>query len=703
MRITNKIIQNNALYNIGINKAMENDITTSIMTNKKINHPSDDPVIAIRSLSLRKSVTELTQYNTRNAEDAKAWLKATEGALSSTDAILTDMRKLLTSSPNKYKTVSDWDTLITQIESLAKEYYSTGNVDYAGRYIFAGYRTDSTLTYTDTTTVEYKNIHDQFNGSAIGNSTRITNVKNLADGSANAGNPTKEDAIKKYTVGRLRLSYDNVKAANPGDVSLKYKEPMTVPATSSVLPDKNNVKTVDLTFTDAKGKSHTVHLPSTNGKQPSPTPAPEVTIKNEDGTTEKYKCTYNSATKSYTVNATWDMNGTTVNETFTINEKGVINSPAMPSANVLRGTAGISESKVTKITFTPESSSTQQEVYIPLAGETRQPYSINLGGNYSARVNTDGTYTLESSIASGTPTPPDIEEQSVVQVNANGSVYSSYMEKKLKVDSVLTNTSTPQQIDDAYKDLAAGNKDIVFNSATGEMLFSDKIKDKLMRLKSITNAKSIDVVYDKSEFNKGDTRPEHLFTCTKEGVVYNSGSAGHSMQYDVGYNQTIEVNTTAGEVFTNDIRRDAQDLRNILNKMIDINKKREVLKQDYAKAEGNATLQAHIKEEMDAAKKAYDYLSETMKDEFGKKITSVTEAHDRSNIAVTSNGTRSKRLEMIQTRLTDQTATFNELKSENENVDLTEAASMLKMAHLTYEASIQATGKVLRTSLMDYI
>ena len=58
---------------------------------------------------------------------------------------------------------------------------------------------------------------------------------------------------------------------------------------------------------------------------------------------------------------------------------------------------------------------------------------------------------------------------------------------------------------------------------------------------------------------------------------------------------------------------------------------------------------------------------------------------------------------MIQTRLTDQTATFNELKSENENVDLTEAASMLKMAHLTYEASIQATGKVLRTSLMDYI
>ena len=72
MRITNKIIQNNALYNIGINKAMENDITTSIMTNKKINHPSDDPVIAIRSLSLRKSVTELTQYNTRNAEDAKA-------------------------------------------------------------------------------------------------------------------------------------------------------------------------------------------------------------------------------------------------------------------------------------------------------------------------------------------------------------------------------------------------------------------------------------------------------------------------------------------------------------------------------------------------------------------------------------------------------------------------------------------------------
>ena len=101
MRITNKIMQNNSLYNINNNKVTEDSISTSIMTGKKINRPSDDPVIAIRSLRLRANVTELNQYYEKNAEDAKAWLKVTEGALDTTNAVLTDLRNLVVSGPDK--------------------------------------------------------------------------------------------------------------------------------------------------------------------------------------------------------------------------------------------------------------------------------------------------------------------------------------------------------------------------------------------------------------------------------------------------------------------------------------------------------------------------------------------------------------------------------------------------------------------------
>lgn len=66
MRITNKIMQRNNLSNINTNKIYQDKLSTQMSTQKKINRPSDDPVVAIRALRLRSSVTEVTQYYTKN-------------------------------------------------------------------------------------------------------------------------------------------------------------------------------------------------------------------------------------------------------------------------------------------------------------------------------------------------------------------------------------------------------------------------------------------------------------------------------------------------------------------------------------------------------------------------------------------------------------------------------------------------------------
>ena len=76
---------------------------------------------------------------------------------------------------------------------------------------------------------------------------------------------------------------------------------------------------------------------------------------------------------------------------------------------------------------------------------------------------------------------------------------------------------------------------------------------------------------------------------------------------------------------------------------------------------------------------------------------------DTANIAVTDNGTRSKRLDLVNSRLMTQTTTFKTLKSENEDIDLAEAATELTTAQVTYEASLMATGKISQASLMNYI
>ncbi len=76
---------------------------------------------------------------------------------------------------------------------------------------------------------------------------------------------------------------------------------------------------------------------------------------------------------------------------------------------------------------------------------------------------------------------------------------------------------------------------------------------------------------------------------------------------------------------------------------------------------------------------------------------------DATNVAITDNGTRSQRLDLISKRLMDQKTTFKTLQSENEDADIAEVAINLTSTELTYEAALMATGKIMQTSLMNYI
>ena len=100
MRITNKIMQDNSLYNINSNKVSQNKLSTQMSTQKKVNRPSDDPVVAIRSLRLRSSVSQISQYYEKNVPDAESWVKVTEDALSTVTEVVTDLVKQATKAAN---------------------------------------------------------------------------------------------------------------------------------------------------------------------------------------------------------------------------------------------------------------------------------------------------------------------------------------------------------------------------------------------------------------------------------------------------------------------------------------------------------------------------------------------------------------------------------------------------------------------------
>ena len=155
MRITNRIMRNNSLYNINQNKILEDKLSNQMMNQSKITRPSDDPVVAIRALRLRTNVTMVSQYYDKNTEDADSWLSITGDALKTVNDVLEDIYEQAETASKKNFTAADLDIVLTQMNALAKEFYASGNVDYAGRYVFSGYRTDTPITFTEENIKEF--------------------------------------------------------------------------------------------------------------------------------------------------------------------------------------------------------------------------------------------------------------------------------------------------------------------------------------------------------------------------------------------------------------------------------------------------------------------------------------------------------------------------------------------------------------------
>ena len=526
MRITNKIMQKNNLANINTNKIYQDKLTTQMSTQKKINRPSDDPVVAIRALRLRSNVTEITQYYSKNIPDAESWLSVTEDALKNLTEVITSMMSQCTKGSNGDLTSEDRAIILEQLKNLGEEIYSTADADYAGRYIFTGFRTDTSLRFLEEETKKYT-ITEQLDNSAIDMVTKVDsgklldlNVNNYA--SADNKGITEAD-VSSVDVYRIRLAYDNCDDAS----------------------------------------------------------AIEVKRKNADGS---YKTIW-----------------------------------------------------------------------------------------------------------------PD--------VNAN---------PKVDIERVHS-----YEIPDPYSQVAGeDNADrVIFVPETGELLMGKNAYSTLMAVKddpaTIANEGEITVTYEKSEWLQGDLRPEHYFACmavdpdTNAKIEYNPGYLegeieDQAIEYDVGFNQTIRVNSTADECFQHGIGREVDDLIESLEAVQDLEAVKAKI-ETWMETAADDEKQDILTAQLNAVDKALAFAKDKCQRMFEGGITAFQGYLDDANLCITQCGTRGSKLELIGNRMQNQKTTFETLKSENEDADITEVAIQLSSAELTYEAALMATGKVMQTTLLNFI
>ncbi len=213
MRITTKVIQNNSVTNINNNKVLQDKLNNQMSTEKKIVRPSDDPVIAIRALRLRTNVSQVTQYYSKNIPDAESWMSVTESALTTVSSVLTDMIQQCTKGASEKLTPQDRQTILNALTALRDEVYATGNADYAGRSVFTGYRTETTLKFTESESKKYS-ITEQIGKGVIDSVTYVNSdyLNNLNEVNYTTGDNADivEQDIHEDNIYRIRLSYSNV-------------------------------------------------------------------------------------------------------------------------------------------------------------------------------------------------------------------------------------------------------------------------------------------------------------------------------------------------------------------------------------------------------------------------------------------------------------------------------------------------------------
>lgn len=242
MRITNNMMLHNTSSNINGNKINVNNLNNQMSSQKKIQRPSEDPVIAIRALRLRSTLSEIDQYYENNIPDAESWMEITETALKNMKSIMTDVRSQCVYGANDPLTADDRKTILTQLEKLRDQVYAEGNADYAGRTVFTGYRTNQKLTFMEddqetsyniTQTLSYSDIEEhRYYSDEVTLPTTADEVLN---------NPISDPQQAVYD--RIRLSYGEVDSITGAD--------------GTAVADNGGTAELFYTYTDANGAVQT--------------------------------------------------------------------------------------------------------------------------------------------------------------------------------------------------------------------------------------------------------------------------------------------------------------------------------------------------------------------------------------------------------------------------------------------------------------
>ncbi len=314
-----------------------------------------------------------------------------------------------------------------------------------------------------------------------------------------------------------------------------------------------------------------------------------------------------------------------------------------------------------------------------------------LGGNTYSAPESASVYKLRLAYDNLDKTGNDIK---ITVTNADGSE--------------MTITPTIKQIADSATYYDVADDGVNYIPETGEIIFGKDIYN------TVKEADNISVNYNKSDFEVGDLRPELYFNCVQhkelaDGTIkdtdFTVSEEGQPIKYEVNFKQYVTVNAEGKDLITHDMGNRIEDLATAVQDVLDIEdtitKLKDLLEDPQYKDNEDAV--AQINKMLEGADVELALKRENMQKLFGNNITNFQNFMEDVSAVQAKVGTTYSKVELIQTRVTEQLADFKDLKSANEDVETEEVAIELYQSELVYESALATTASVIKKTLLDYL
>ena len=138
MRITNQLMADLTIQRMEDGRARLAELQAQVASGRRIQNPSDDPALAVASLSLR-SVLQSSQAYLDTSQQTANWLEANELALGQMVAIGARALDLGRSGLPSTQGAEQRQALAQEVDGLLQQAADTSNSTHQGRFIFAGF------------------------------------------------------------------------------------------------------------------------------------------------------------------------------------------------------------------------------------------------------------------------------------------------------------------------------------------------------------------------------------------------------------------------------------------------------------------------------------------------------------------------------------------------------------------------------------